>query len=194
MFARQGAAQLHDRAQHLLTRGLDLVQDLAVAKVEKDVGMQVAVAGVEHVRHRKLVVLADLAHRGQHLGQPGPRDHAVVQVVVGLDPPERPDRALAAGPQELALRRRLRFSHRVALVPGEDVGDRVHQLARGFGDAVDLDQQNRARIGRIARVVMGLDRAHGDFVHHLERGGHDPVPDHRGHRLARRFDAREGRQ
>jgi hypothetical protein len=69
MLTRQRAAELHDRAKHLLARALDLAQDLAITKVEKDVGMEVAVARVKHVGDRKLVVLANLAYGGEDLGQ-----------------------------------------------------------------------------------------------------------------------------
>ena len=85
MLARKRAAELDDRAKHLLARGLHLVEHVAVAHIEKDVGVQVAIAGVEHVGHRQLVVLPDLADRGKHLRQARARDDAVMQVVVGLD-------------------------------------------------------------------------------------------------------------
>src|SRR5438874_2746689 len=63
------AAHLDDRAQHLLAGAFDLVEDFLVTQVEQAVRMQVAVARVKHVRDRQLVVLADLADRGQHLRQ-----------------------------------------------------------------------------------------------------------------------------
>ena len=62
MLSGQRPAELDHRAQHLFARGLDLVQDLAIAQIEQDVGMQVAVAGVKDIGDRQLVVLADLAH------------------------------------------------------------------------------------------------------------------------------------
>ena len=102
--------------KHLLARALDLVQDLAIAQVEKDVGVEVAVAGVEHVGHGQPVVLADLSHGGQDLRKLRARDDTIVKVVVGLDPPERADRALAPRPQQVAFRRALRLAHRIALV------------------------------------------------------------------------------
>ena len=69
VLSRKRAAHLDDRAQHLLAGGLDLLPDGAVAQVEKDVGVQVAVTGVEHVGYRQLVVVSDLADLREDLGQ-----------------------------------------------------------------------------------------------------------------------------
>ena len=69
MLARERAAELDHCMQHLLARLLDLVEHLAVAKVEEDVWVQVAVAGVKDVGDRQLVMHADLADRRQHLRQ-----------------------------------------------------------------------------------------------------------------------------
>ena len=80
------------------------------------------------------------------------------------------------------------------MVVGQDLADRGGQLAGRLGDAVDLDQQDSARVGRIARVVVGLDSADRDVVHHLQGSRHDPVADDGGHGLAGRLDARESRQ
>src|SRR5207245_78852 len=58
--------------------------------------------------------------------------------------------------------------------------------------AVDLDQQDGAGVGRIARVVVRLHRPDGDAVHHLERGGDDAATDHSGDSLACGLDRGEG--
>src|SRR5712692_4533357 len=191
MLARECTTQLDDRAQHLFTCALHLRQHVAFAKVEQDVGMQVAVARVEDIRNRKLVVDADLADSRQDLGQLGARHDTVVQVVVGLDATERADRALAACPQEVALGRTLGFAHRVALVLREHPTHRGHQLEGRLGNAVDLGQEDRAGVGRIARLVVRLHRADGNPVHHLERRWDYAGSDDRGHRLAGRLDGGE---
>ena len=179
VLARKRAAELDHRAEHLLARAFHLRQHIAVAEVEQDVGMQVAVAGVEDVRDRQLVVHADLTDGREDLRKPASGYDAVVQVIVGLDASQRADRALAAGPQQVALGRSLSFAHRIAVVLGEHMADCVHQLERRLCDAVDLDQKHGAGVGRIARVVVRLHRADSDAVHHLERGGDDAVTDHR---------------
>ncbi len=63
MLAGECAAELDHSAQHLLARGLDLVQHVAVAHVEQDVGVKVAIACMKDVGDRQLVVLADLPNR-----------------------------------------------------------------------------------------------------------------------------------
>ena len=80
------------------------------------------------------------------------------------------------------------------MVLGENLADCVHQLERRLGDAVDLDQQDGAGVGRVAGVVVRLDRADGDAVHHLQGRGYDAVTDHRRHGLACGLDARKGGQ
>ena len=69
MLARKRTAELDHRAKHLLARPFDLVNDLVVAHVEEDVGMQVSVAGVKDIGDGQLVVLADLAHGRKNLRQ-----------------------------------------------------------------------------------------------------------------------------
>src|SRR5205807_9372900 len=64
----------------------DLLHDPGVARVEEDAGVEVAVAGVEHVGDRQLVALADLGHATEDLDQARPWHHPVMKVVVGADP------------------------------------------------------------------------------------------------------------
>ena len=80
------------------------------------------------------------------------------------------------------------------MVRGEDLADRGRELARRFLNSVDLDQEDGTSVGRIARVVVGLDRADGHTVHHLERRGHDPVSDDSRNSLACGVDAWERRE
>ena len=58
--------------------------------------------------------------------------------------------------------------------------------------AVQLDEQDRRRVGRIAGGVdRRLDRLDRRRVHHLERGRHDPGRDDRRHGLAAASTRRE---
>ena len=117
-----------------------------------------------------------------------------MQVVVGLDPPERSDRPLPARPEQLPLCLVPGQPDGEGLVPLQDLADLADQLLGGLGEAVHLDQQHRARVGRVAGVVVGLDRADGRLVHHLERRRHDAVADDVGHRVAGGLDRREAGQ
>jgi len=116
MLARQRAAELHDRSKASPRRPLDLVQHIAIPQVEQDVGMQVAIASVKDIGDRQLIMLADFPDRRKHLRQLGSRYDTVVQVIIGPDPPEGSDGALATRPEEVALGRSLRLAQRVALV------------------------------------------------------------------------------
>ena len=72
--------------------------------VEQHQRVQVAVAGVEDVRHPDAVARRRArAIAAQHLGQRGPRDHAVLHDVVGADPADRGERRLAALPEQRPL-------------------------------------------------------------------------------------------
>ncbi len=115
-----------------------------------------------------------------------------MQVVVRLDPAQRADRSLAAGPEQVALGCGLGLADRVALVLGQHVTDRGRELTRGLLDAVDLDKQHRARVGRITGAVVGFDSADCDLVHHLERRRDDAASDHGRNSLARGLDGRKG--
>jgi len=163
-----------------------------LAQVEEDVRVQVAVARVEDVGDGQAVVLADLADPAQHLGQAGAGHDAVVQVVVGPDATEGPDRALAAGPQQLALGGVGGRPQAAGLARAQDALDGLRQLGAALLHAVDLDQEHRPRVDRVAGPVVGLDGADGDPVHHLQGGRHDAVADDVGDRVAGGLDRGEG--
>ena len=107
--------------------------------------------------------------------------------------PKRADRAFATGPEQLPFGRVFRDPDLEGVVRLQDLLDRRGQLAGTLGQAVDLDQQHRPGARRIAGLVVRLDRADGDLVHHLQRGRDDAVADHVRDGLAGGFDAREGR-
>ena len=62
------------------------------------------------------------------------------------------------------------------------------------GQAVDLDEQHRRGVARVAGADVVLDRAGDLGVHHLERGGHDPRGDDPAHRGAGVLDRGEVEQ
>ena len=121
--------------------------------------MQVAVAGVEHVHRDQLVRVGDLVDAPQHLDELRARHDRVVQVVVGRDARDRAERRLAALPEQRALGVVGRDAHaaprrgrRAIVAHGVDLrGDTAVE-------AVDLDEQHRLRVARVARADEVFDR------------------------------------
>ena len=112
-----------------------------------------------------------------------PRHDGVVEVVVRLDVGDRPERRLAALPQQRPL----------GVVGGH--ADRADVACRGqLADPLDLgrdrcrqpdhlDEQRRCLVDREAGVDELLDRLQAELVHHLDGGGHDAVGDDVAHEL-----------
>ena len=68
MLAGQAAADRDAQLQDLRARQLGAARLVGVVGIVEDERMQVAVAGVEHVRHLEAVRGADLRDLAQHLG------------------------------------------------------------------------------------------------------------------------------
>ena len=184
MLAGDGAAHLDALLQHLARELLGAVQLVGVVGVEQDERMQVAVAGVEHVRAAQAVFALHGGDEGQHLAQALARNGAVHAVVVGRDAADRGKRRLAAGPETQALGFVARHRH------ARGAGALEHRLhARDLvvdflGRAVGLAQQDGRRLQVVAGVHELLDRVRRRPVHHLEPGGNDAGGDHVRHRGA----------
>ena len=84
---------------------------LFVALVEKNDGVQVAVARVKHVADLQAVFLADLADAPQRGRKFRARNHAVLRVVARRQPARRAKRVLAAFPQQIAFARVASHAH-----------------------------------------------------------------------------------
>ena len=133
-------AEVEDRAGHLLGV-LGLPGDRLVEEHQR---VQVAVAGVEDVRDPDAARPGELGDPPQHLGQRRPRDHAVLDDVVGADPADRGERGLAALPEQRPLGLvggdpDLEGAGRAAVLL--DLGELRLHLGRR---TVELDDQHRA--------------------------------------------------
>ena len=135
--------------------------------------MQVAVARVEDVRdHACRGALGDRVDRVQHLGQRGPGDDGVVQVVVRRDAADCAEGGLAALPQPFALAPRWRPGRTRA--GARHIADLATCDRRPRREGLDLDQQDGVGIDRVAPHGRSRSTALDDpLVHHLERGRHD---------------------
>jgi hypothetical protein len=167
-------AEVDAGVEHLLVR-LERARELRRDPlVVADHRVKVPVPGVEHVGHDEPVAggdRLDLRHHGRQLRA---RDHRVLQHVVVRDAPDRPGRLLAALPEERALGVVPRDPHRQGAHVAADPGHRLGLYLDLGAGPVELDQEHRLRLGRVARVDARLDGPDDRLVHRLEGGRHDP--------------------
>src|SRR5687767_3180378 len=171
VFSGDRATGRDARFEDLETRLLHAVE-LALPR-EEDERMEVAVAGVEHVRDPDAVSLRYLAHRAQYVGQPRARDDAVLHVVSGRQATHRRERALASSPESVAFERRRRPPKRCRAVRAADLLDARGGVVESVAQSVDLHQQNAARIEWVARADGRFDRLGRELVHELDRARYD---------------------
>ena len=102
VLARERAARIEAGGEDCLG---ELARPLALSRssVVQHQRMQVAVARVEDVADAEAVLPLELRDPPQHPGQLRPRHDAVLDVVVGRDPPHRGERGLAALPEQPSL-------------------------------------------------------------------------------------------
>ncbi len=185
MFAGDGTAHFDAEADDFV-RGDDCAAKLFFfASIEKNDGMQVAVAGVKDVADPQPAGRRELRDPPQHRRQLGPRHDPVLDVVVGADPPHRGERRLAPPPDPRALVALGRDPVLARVELRADPLDRLEILRHLLGTAVELDDQHRAATRRVVRPERRLGRLDRDRVHHLDRRRGDPRADDPRHRLAR---------
>ncbi len=154
--------------------------------------MEVAVAGVEDVAHADAMLGGDLLDRRQDLGELGAWHDRVLHHEMRRHSPHCAERLLAPLPELGAL----------GLVPGDANRARAVLLAQRFHRrdvvldaglrAIELDQQRRGGVGRIARGIdRGLHCAYRPLIDHLQRGRYDPRGHDVGHRVRRGVEAHE---
>ena len=98
MLAGQAAADLDAQLQDVGAEFLGGMEAGGIVGIEHDQRMQIAVAGVEDVGDLQAVAVRHLLDAAQHQRQLAGRDGAVHAQVVGADPADRAERALAAFP------------------------------------------------------------------------------------------------
>ena len=133
--------------------------------------------------------------RREHQRQLRARDGAVHAVIVGRDAADRRERGLAAGPEQqpLLLRighaagRRRRHCRAIA-------STRVEQMIDLGARPVELDDQQRLDIERIAGMDEFLGRVDRRPVHHLHAARNDAGADDAGDAFAARPRTRQSRR
>ena len=86
MLAADAAAGLDAEPQDLGPQLLHPLPHPRLISAVEDQGMEVAIAGVKHIRHRQAKALAELPDRPHHRRQGTARHHAVLEVVAGKAP------------------------------------------------------------------------------------------------------------
>ena len=172
MLARERAARVdagdEDRLGQL-AGAFGLARHVLVVEDER---VQVAVTGVEDVADPQAVLALELGDPAQHPGELRPRDDTVLDVVALADAAHGPEGRLAALPEERALGRVGGGADLESTAFTQDPIDRGDVLLDLRRDAVELDDQDRSRLG-IARVDRGLGGLDRQPVHHLDRGRKD---------------------
>src|SRR5689334_9282335 len=114
-----GDAYLHD----LLHRMVDMLRLLGIARVVGKVGMQVAVAGVEHVAHLHAVLAPDARDLGEDLRQPRARNDRILNDEMERQPAHRAERLLPSLPEARTIGRIGRGAYGARAGFGAEAGD-----------------------------------------------------------------------
>ena len=193
MLAGEAAAELDAHFENGRARFLGFDPLLIVVDVVEDQRMHVAVAGVKDIGDPKPERGANLAGALKRLRQLAGRHRAVHADIIG-DPAGRPERRLAPFPDLGALHRRHRFAHGAHIVRFGDRADPGQHRPYLGVRALDLDDQHRLDIERIAGVGEILADVDRRLVHVLHRHRNDAGADDRGDALARVLDRIEAEQ
>ena len=196
VFAGDAAPGIDADAQDFSTAVLHPVEHAGLVAVVHDQRVHVAVARVENIGDFKAVAVADGVNLLQHVGQLSHRDRAVHAQIVRRNLADGAEGTLAALPDVLGRNNVLGDAYRgCAVLPrhGLDKG----QLGFDFGlAALDFDDQQSLRIGRVPGAGKAFTGEYGGTIHELDGdrgppGGHDRG--HAGAGIQRRVKASEQR-
>ena len=180
MFATQSSAQDSAFLHQFGGGGHRFVHHLRLAGVKQHTGMQVAVAGVEHIGDSDAVARADFAYLAEHTRQLGARHYPVHQVVIRGDGAECAESRFATEPQPFPF---------CVLLCDADIGGSGIPQRRGHRGAqllnlliqtLQLNQQHGSGVIGIAGVGNILHGADAQSVNHFQGGGNDALADDGG--------------
>ena len=174
MLAGDAAAGL-DAGGHDLPAGhVHARREVRIAAVEGDVGVQVAVARVEDVADASRWRSRISAIRSRMSGRRVRGTTASCTARSGAIRPMAPNAFFRPCQSRARSARVEATAHRAGAALAEERLTRRGLRLDRVRLAVELDQQHRRGVGRIARGVdRGLDRGDAGLVHHLDRRRHD---------------------
>ncbi len=194
VLAGQDAADLDAKLEDFGAQRLGALQLARLVGIVEDQGVQVAVAGMEHVGDPQAVVRAQRLHALQDIRQLAARDRAVHAIVVGRDPADRGEGRLAAEPEALALGIAGADPDVAGAVLAGDAGDQLEQMVDLGGRAVQFADQQGLHIERIARMAERLGGVDRRAVHHLQAARDDAGRDDRGDAITALLVRREAHE
>src|SRR6185312_6620960 len=116
VLAGEHAAHLDAEAQDVRAEGFGALELAGIVGVVEDERVEIAVAGMEDIGNAQPMLLRQLAHMRQHLGQPLARNCAVNAVVIGRDAADRRESRFAPGPEGEPLLLAVRDAQRHRIV------------------------------------------------------------------------------
>ena len=193
VLAGEAAADLDAELEDFLAHEFGLFHLARLVGVEHHQRMQIAVARMEHVGDAEPLRFGDLVDALQHIGQLAGRDRAVHADVIG-HAARGAEGGFAALPDRGALGFRLRDLDGLRverLGDGDDAAEHVVDFLVG---SLDLDDQHRLDVERIACMGEGLADLDRRAVHIFKRHRNDAGGDDRRDAGARIVHALEAEQ
>ena len=186
---RQNPASL-DRDPDYLLSGLQyLLHNSGFTSIKDDQGVQIPIPGVEHVHHDQAPLLNHLIYPGQNLSQTRSRDDRVIQVIVRLDHGNGAECTLATLPYPCPCVLGLSHPNSPCTVGTPDGLNPNNGRSNPGRQPVQLHDQHRCGVHRIASLDERFNGLNDPLVHDLEGGGNDAVSDHRTNCVGRALNA-----
>ena len=177
MLASQHAAHLDTKPQDVGAERFGALQLALLVGVVHDQWMQIAIARMEHIGDPQAVLLATSRASAQDERQRAARDRAIHAVIVGRDAADGRERRFPARPEQLALVSLLLDAGVVIAPFAAQSLRRADQMVDLRPAAIELHDQQRLDVERIAGVdelLGGMDRGP---VHHLHAAWDDARAD-----------------
>ena len=169
MLAGDRAAEADAHAQNLSGELLRLSEGTGLFAVVQDQGVQIAVSSVKDVSHLQSVFDREALNLRQGLSKTAPRNHTILNDIVGTQPTDRREGSLSAPPDALSL---LSVGRHTTLGRSRFGNDPAKQPSLFFyfeGFAFQFHNQERGGVLGIAGVYRGLSSADRQRIHDLHR-------------------------
>ena len=165
-----GDTPRHDLAH----RRMYTARGIRVIRVVRDVGVQVAIAGMEDVAYPHSMPRADRLDLLQQVGELRARDDRILHGQMRRHAPHRAERFLPPLPESRAFGGIMRDPHAARAGASALHFHRARVLVESCGRAIHFYKEHGRRVARISRRIDArLHRLDRRLVHQLERGRKD---------------------